>query len=68
MNGKEQTLHHMNNVRRLKEFVVGWLFNITVVGMILILMIWLSKWEPTVDPEQAKLDSLKREMAKLQIY
>ena len=58
----------MNNVRKLKEFVVGWLFNITVVGMILILMIWLSKWEPTVDPEQAKLDSLKREMAKLQIY
>ena len=58
----------MNNVRKLKEFVVGWLYNIMVVGMILILMIWLSKWEPTVDPEQAKLDSLKREMAKLQIY
>ena len=33
-----------------------------------IVMVWLSKWEPTVDPEQAKLDSLKREMAKLQIY
>ena len=68
MNGRVQTLHHMNNVRKLKEFVVGWLFNITVVGMILILMIWLSKWEPTVDKEQAKLDSLKRESAKLQIY
>ena len=68
MNGKEQTLHHMNNVRKLKEFVVGWLFNIMVVGTILILMIWLSKWEMPVDPEQDRLDSLKRESTKLQIY
>tara|TARA_B100000749_G_C18244225_1_gene389619 strand:+ start:317 stop:493 length:177 start_codon:yes stop_codon:yes gene_type:complete len=58
----------MNNVRKLKEFVVGWLFNIMVVGMILILMIWLSKWEMPVDTERSKLDSLKRESAKLQIY
>ena len=53
---------------KLKEFVVGWLFNIMVVGMILILMIWLSKWEMPVDTERSKLDSLKRESAKLQIY
>ena len=39
-----------------------------IVGTILVLLVWLSKWEPTVDKEQAKLDSLKREMAKLQIY
>ena len=58
----------MNKLRKLKEFVVGWLFNITVVGMILILMIWLSKWEMPVDTERSKLDSLKRESAKLQIY
>jgi hypothetical protein len=63
----------MNNVnmtshRKLKEFVVGWLFNIMVVGTILILMIWLSKWEMPVDPEQDRLDSLKRESTKLQIY
>ena len=58
----------MNKLRKLKEFVVGWLFNIMVVGMILILMIWLSKWEMPVDTERSKLDSLKRESAKLQIY
>ena len=58
----------MNKLRKLKEFVVGWLFNIMVVGMILILMIWLSKWEMPVDENQNKLDSLKRESAKLQIY
>ena len=58
----------MNNVRKLKEFVVGWLFNIMVVGMILILMIWLSKWEMPVDTKQDRLDSLKRESTKLQIY
>ena len=58
----------MNKLRKLKEFVVGWLFNIMVVGTILILMIWLSKWEMPVDTERSKLDSLKRESAKLQIY
>ena len=58
----------MNKLMKLKEFVVGWLFNIMVVGMILILMIWLSKWEMPVDTERSKLDSLKRESAKLQIY
>ena len=59
---------NMTSHRKLKEFVVGWLFNIMVVGMILILMIWLSKWEMPVDTERSKLDSLKRESAKLQIY
>ena len=58
----------MSKLMKLKEFVVGWLFNIMVVGMILILMIWLSKWEMPVDENQNKLDSLKRESAKLQIY
>ena len=33
-----------------------------------IVMVWLSKWEMPVDENQNKLDSLKRESAKLQIY
>ena len=39
-----------------------------VVVIILTLMTWLSTWEMPVDTEQLKLDSLKRESAKLQIY
>ena len=60
--------HEKDKMNKVKEFVVGWFFNIMIVGTILVLLVWLSKWEPTVDKEQAKLDSLKREMAKLQIY
>ena len=60
--------HQKDKMNKVKEFIVGWFFNIMIVGTILVLLVWLSKWEPTVDPEQAKLDSLKREMAKLQIY
>ena len=39
-----------------------------VVVIILTLMTWLSTWEMPVDKNQNKLDSLKRESAKLQIY
>ena len=39
-----------------------------VVVIILTLMTWLASWEMPVDTEQLKLDSLKRETAKLQIY
>ena len=39
-----------------------------VVVIILTLMTWLSTWEMPVDPEQDRLDSLKRESTKLQIY
>ena len=60
--------HQKDKMNKVKEFIVGWFFNIMIVGTILVLLVWLSKWEPTVDKEQAKLDSLKREMAKLQIY
>lgn len=60
--------HEKDKMNKVKEFIVGWFFNIMIVGTILVLLVWLSKWEPTVDKEQAKLDSLKREMAKLQIY
>ena len=60
--------HQKDKMNKVKEFIVGWFFNIMIVGTILVLLVWVSKWEPTVDKEQAKLDSLKREMAKLQIY
>ena len=60
--------HQKDKMNKVKEFIVGWFINIMIVGTILVLLVWLSKWEPTVDKEQAKLDSLKREMAKLQIY
>ena len=60
--------HQKDKMNKVKEFIVGWFFNIMIVVTILVLLVWLSKWEPTVDKEQAKLDSLKREMAKLQIY
>ncbi len=39
-----------------------------VVVIMLTLMTWLSTWEMPVDPEQDRLDSLKRESTKLQIY
>ncbi len=39
-----------------------------VVVIILTLMTWLATWEMPVDTEQLKLDSLKKETAKLQIY
>ena len=39
-----------------------------VVGVILSLLTWLATWEMPVDTEQLKLDSLKKETAKLQIY
>ena len=39
-----------------------------VVVIILTLMTWLASWEMPVDTEQLKLDSLKKETAKLQIY
>ena len=60
--------HQKDKMNKVKEFIVGWFFNIMIVGTILVLLVWLSKWAPTVDKEQAKLDSLKREMSKLQIY
>ena len=49
---------------RMKENAV----TASIVITILTLMTWLSTWEMPVDTEQLKLDSLKRESAKLQIY
>ena len=40
----------------------------SLIVVLVILMVWLSKWEMPVDENQNKLDSLKRESAKLQIY
>ena len=39
-----------------------------IVIITLTMMTWLSTWEMPVDTEQLKLDSLKSESAKLQIY
>ena len=40
----------------------------SLIVVLVILMVWLSKWEMPVDENQNKLDSLKRESAKHQIY
>ena len=40
----------------------------SLIVVLVILMVWLSKWEMPVDENQNKLYSLKRESAKLQIY
>ena len=40
----------------------------SLIVVLVILMVWLSTWEMPVDENQNKLDSLKRESAKLQIY
>ena len=40
----------------------------SLIVVLVIVMVWLSKWEMPVDENQNKLDSLKRESAKLQIY
>ena len=58
MSRKNITVHRLQSHARTAVIVI----------ITLTIMTWLARWEMPVDTERSKLDSLKRESAKLQIY